>query len=352
MAAPQSKRIKLDPDPKQLIIFTSPDMRPDVSLQVFNQQFHVYSGVLKIHSGIFRNSLEPSGGLLPISTSPTISSEWFTKVDADGRSWSLTSDHQVKAATLVPRWNVNLLKFRNADNSRFSGNMVKHEEAFRKLLCAIFSRSYEINGIYELLIMTKHAISYRCLPILSHSLAGPLYNSPGLVPNIGKAPCATLEAAYRLRHKQLFNDSFIQVMGPLKEPHFKQLKEPNLLRMAEVAYTKMCGEILKVHQGMLEIFADANTSFKDTGKAMVELADLALDEKLTVIQPMYYRLCYNHAYKSPEGAKAVRKLLGPILKNNLVLNKSKVNSGEGHFDDYFLSYEIERYPWDDTQIDW
>jgi hypothetical protein len=103
MAAPQSKRIKLDPDPKQPIIFTSPDMRPDVSLQVFNQQFHVYSGVLKIHSGFFRNSLEPSGGLLPISTSPTISSEWFTKVDADGKSWSLTSDHQVKAATLVPR---------------------------------------------------------------------------------------------------------------------------------------------------------------------------------------------------------------------------------------------------------
>ncbi|KAN0093784.1 hypothetical protein V8E51_016968 [Hyaloscypha variabilis] len=336
MAAPQAKRIKLDPDPKQPIIFTTPDMRPDVGLQVFNQQFHVYSGVLKIHSGFFRKYLEPSGGLLPTSTSPTLSSEWFTKVDADGKSWSLTSDY----------------KFRDADTSRFSGSMAIQEEAIRKLLCAIFSRSYDIKNIYELQIMTKHADYYCCLPILSHSLAGPLYNSPGLVSTIGKAPCATLVAAYRLRHKQLFNDSFIQAMGPLKNPQYKQLKEPNLLRMAEVAYTKMCGEILKVHQGMLEIFADANTSFKDTGKAMVELADQALDEKLTVVQPMYYRLCYDHAYKSSEGAKAVRKLLGPILKNNLVLNKSKVNSGEGHFDDYFLSYNIERYPWDDTQIDW
>jgi hypothetical protein len=101
MAAPQAKRIKLDPDPKQPIIFTTPDMRPDVGLQVFNQQFHVYSGVLKIHSGFFRKYLEPSSGLLPTSTSPTLSSEWFTKVDADGKSWSLTSDYKVKANTII-----------------------------------------------------------------------------------------------------------------------------------------------------------------------------------------------------------------------------------------------------------
>jgi len=97
MPPPPIKKVKIDPDQKAPIIFTAPDQRPDVGLQVFNQIFHVYSGVLKIHSGFFRTYLEPSGGLLPTSTSPLVTSEWFTKVDNDGKAWSLTSDQKVKA---------------------------------------------------------------------------------------------------------------------------------------------------------------------------------------------------------------------------------------------------------------
>lgn len=229
--------------------------------------------------------------------------------------------------------------------------MARHEKAFRKLLCAIFSRSYDIENILELLIMKSYANYYRCLPILSHSLAGPLYNSPGLVSTIAKTPCLALDAAYRLRHKQLFNDSFIQAMGPWKDPQFKQLKEPKLLEIAQAAHMKMCSELLKVHQGMLQIFADANNTFGDTGKDIIGLADKAFDENLTVIQPMYFRLCYEAAYKSSEGGKAVRKLLGPLLKSNLILNKTG-KSGVGEFADFFLSYKVDTYPWDDSQIDW
>lgn len=216
--------------------------------------------------------------------------------------------------------------------------------------------------------MTKHAEYYCCLPIVSHSLWGPLANSPRFVPTIGQSPCLTLVAAYKLRHKQLFRDSFIHCLGPWKNPRYKQLeelKELKLFAMAEAAHTKMCAKLLEVQQGMVEIFADAEGCFGDTGRTMVALADKALDNQRKVplddktfdnhrkvLLPRYYRLCHDHDYKSEKGATAVKKLLGPLLKKNLVLDKSKNGSGQGEFRDFFLSYQVAPYPWDDSQIDW
>jgi hypothetical protein len=246
-------------------------------------------------------------------------------------------------------------KFRDADTSKFTGSPSKQQQTFRKLLCAIFSRPYDIGHVCDLQIMTKHAEYYCCLPIVSHSLWGPLVNSPKFVPSIGESPYLTLIAACKLRHKQLFKDSFIHCLGPWKSPRYKQLeelKELKLFAMAEVAHIKMCAKLLEVQQGMIDIFADAEDCFKDTGKTMVGLADQAFDNKHKVLLPRYYRLCHDHDYKSEKGAAAVKKLLGPLLKKNLVLDKSKNSSGQGEFRDFFLSYQVNSYPWDDSQIDW
>jgi hypothetical protein len=71
-------------------------------------------------------------------------------------------------------------KFRDADTSKFTGSPSEQQETFRKLLCAVFSRPYDIGHVYDLQVMTKHAEYYCCLPIVSHSLWGPLVNSPKL----------------------------------------------------------------------------------------------------------------------------------------------------------------------------
>jgi hypothetical protein len=201
--------------------------------------------------------------------------------------------------------------------------------------------------------MTTHAEYYCALPILSHSLWGPLVNSPGLVPSIRKSPCHTLIAAFKLRHKQLFNDSFIHVLGPWKNPRYEQLKdlEPKLFQLAQAAHATMHNKLLKVQQGMFEIFADAEDRFKDTAKNMVDLAEGALENN-SVLLPRYFRLCHDHGYKSKEGAAAVKKLLAPLLKKNLVLDKSKNSSGQGEFKDFFLSFQVGAYPWDDSQLNW
>ncbi len=202
--------------------------------------------------------------------------------------------------------------------------------------------------------MTKLAEKYRVLPILSISLWGPLVNSPALVPSIGPTACDTLIAAYKLRHKQLFNDSFIHVLGPWKKPGYHQLKdlEPKLFQMAQAAHANMRLQMLKVQQGMFEIFADKDRNLNDTAKTLVGLAKRALDNNKSVALPRYFRLCYDHKYKSDEGQVAVRKLLGPLLKKNLVLDKSTNRAGQEPFEDFFLSFQVDKYPWDESQIDW
>jgi hypothetical protein len=98
MAPPPPKKQKTDP--KQLIIFKSPGMKPDIYFKVFDQEFHVTSVVLKLHSGFFRTFLDPAGGKLPKSTQPGFTSEWFTRVDGDG-TWELSSDRQVCEKQIV-----------------------------------------------------------------------------------------------------------------------------------------------------------------------------------------------------------------------------------------------------------
>jgi hypothetical protein len=90
-----SKKVKADPEPKKPIIFTSPGAQPDVRLRVFDQDFLVCSGLLKIKSAFFRKFLEPSGGNLP-ATSEEYQYEWYTCVDeSDSNCWSLSSDTKV-----------------------------------------------------------------------------------------------------------------------------------------------------------------------------------------------------------------------------------------------------------------
>jgi hypothetical protein len=95
MAAPPAKKIKIDPEPKKPIIFTTSDTQPDARLHVFDQEFLVYSSLLKINSAFFRKFLHPSGGK-PSASSELYQFEWFTRVDeSDENCWSLTSDTKV-----------------------------------------------------------------------------------------------------------------------------------------------------------------------------------------------------------------------------------------------------------------
>lgn len=78
-------------------MFVTGGAKPDVRIFVFDQEFHVSSGALKLHSAFFRKFLEPSGGIQPSSSAPSVfKSDWYTQIDTDlPTGWGLCSDAKV-----------------------------------------------------------------------------------------------------------------------------------------------------------------------------------------------------------------------------------------------------------------
>ena len=106
MAPPPTKKAKTETsgavdltehDSKQPIIFKPLGKEPDVCFHVFSQDFYVYSGALIINSEFFEKKLESSQENTRDSLFlPKIRSEWFTEIDAENRSWSLSPDVKVQ----------------------------------------------------------------------------------------------------------------------------------------------------------------------------------------------------------------------------------------------------------------
>ena len=215
----------------------------------------------------------------------------------------------------------------------------------------MFNRGYHIKSCAVLDVMTTHAKTYRVLPIVSNSLLGPLYTSEGLIDNIRAHPVAALCCAYHLRHKQLFNDSLVYFIGrgPWNEspPRYTQLKDPKLRQIAARAHSQMTIKLLSVRQGMFHIFAHN----EEIGKDVVALAKRAKNDQGRVMSPRYFRLCHNKYKANEENAQFVKKLFGPILKSHLVMDKKAI-AGQGDFAEYFLSLELETYPWDESEEHW
>lgn len=87
--------------PPPRIIFSSRNLAPDVLLCVFDQEFAVHSGILKVHSGFFAKFLD-SVDKAPVSTGSYGNSSggkltsftycWVTKVDGK-KEWSLVAEN-------------------------------------------------------------------------------------------------------------------------------------------------------------------------------------------------------------------------------------------------------------------
>jgi hypothetical protein len=82
-------------DLKDVIVFASPGLLPDVRLKVFGTwEFHVHSVVLKLYSAFFRKFLDPSNKeeAAPATLGIKFRYEWVTEIDEDGNGWHLISE--------------------------------------------------------------------------------------------------------------------------------------------------------------------------------------------------------------------------------------------------------------------
>ncbi|KAH9215135.1 hypothetical protein DL95DRAFT_408730 [Leptodontidium sp. 2 PMI_412] len=330
------------------IIFTTARHKPDIRMFVFDQEFHVYSGMLKMNSAFFETMLEPSGGIQPTSTSPLFKSDWYTTLDKD-LGWVLSFD----------------LKCKHKDLSTFQGSVSREQQAFVNLLSAIFSKEYHLADANELESMTKLA-DYRALPIVSYSLSGTIYNSHGFINSIASDPCTLLVSAYKLRHKLLFREAFIIALGPWTKPSYRKLKSsyPELFNLADAVYQMVDSKISMVTRELFRIAASRFHYSRKEGKLSLQLVQNVAAESYHCVEmkgKMLWPMFVRNSKISVDGFNgdgfyhnlSIQKVLGELLQNESVFNKN-ATAGASDFEDRFLCFSIpdEELPWDTTQIDY
>jgi hypothetical protein len=75
------------------IVFAASGLKPDVRIKVFDQEFHVHSVVLKLHSAFFRRFLDVEDRAS--SYSKTFRYDYISCVDVDG-GWGLEAATEVR----------------------------------------------------------------------------------------------------------------------------------------------------------------------------------------------------------------------------------------------------------------
>ncbi|KAK0104412.1 hypothetical protein ONS95_004705 [Cadophora gregata] len=342
MSPPLAKKQKLSQSSP--IIFTTLKNEPDTRIFVFNQEFHVSAEPLRMNSAFFEKAFDPCNGKELVSSSPQFKSDWYTTLDKDV-GWVLTSSSNYN---------------KDEGHTGFRGKRSQEQEAFNNILCAIFNREYKITSAAELNSMVIQAEYYGALPVVSNSLTGPFYTSPGLLSSDTDATIL-LQTAFKLRHKALFRECFIHVLGPWSDPQYKNLSDQTLFKMADATYKRTELQIMRLHLDLFQVAANCPPDSKymvsdgtEHIQHLVGLAPKCLGEDGKIIMPKFFRMCFTAAArKHPEAHGEIEKMLGRILQNRLVLMKDAV-SGEGEFEDHFLHFSVpdRMLPWDLREVTW
>ncbi|KAL2063640.1 hypothetical protein VTL71DRAFT_5445 [Oculimacula yallundae] len=339
-----AKRQKLSPAQQSSgipIIFTTGKHKADVRMFVFDSEYHVYSGVLKMNAAFFEAMLEPTGGIQPTSTSPLFKSDWHTTLDSD-LGWVLSSDPSRK----------------QEDLSGFKGDKTREEKAFQNVLSAIFSREYQISDIDELHRMATIADYYRALPILSYTVSHSVYGHRGFIDSIETDPLTLLLCSYKLRHKLLFREAFIRVLGPWTKPRYKALEKqhPKLFKLVHEAYKSVDNQISQLSRDMFVTSAfgkTRETGYREVHK-IVRSTPNCRDENNNFLWPVFVQEAASSfkgkSYFTEHGSSS--GLLNKLRKNASILNR-KAKCGEGAFKDHFLCFQLTdaELPWDINEVD-
>ncbi|CAL3972352.1 unnamed protein product [Diplocarpon coronariae] len=313
MAPPAKKQKPNDGAPLGPIVFrTTGGLEQDVRLNVFGQEFHVHSCLLKAHSAFFSRFLD-SSEKRPAAESAVTNGryryEWVTEVDENGDSWYLTSDsatgHQV-------------------DFAGYKTSQLFEQGYFHKLLCAVYGHTYELTGLKELKAMVSLADYYCMLPTFSRSLDVILLRSSKHGINMRHQCRDVFPLAAKLRNKLLFTESLIWLTGPFSNPAYKALKDPKLKKIAHYAYLEVSAKVTAVHR----------ESVSSNRKNL-------LSTSYSMYLPEYYRM-WKDEFGGMQSLKA-------LMQNNLRLSPNEKAGG-----DVFLCAEIDDadLPWDVNEVDW
>jgi hypothetical protein len=245
----------------------------------------------------------------------------------------------------------------------FKGDKKTEEAAFKKLLCAIYVLPYRIENAKVLTSLAEIADYYRALPIVSRTLSYALHDSQAFIRSIKCDPRRVFEAAAKLRHKVLFKDALVWVVGNWRYPAFKELSDRKLRQVARCAYgeiaTKVASSSSSIFIGFTavddeiwpESFRNSICEPQETWRVIREY--LAYTEQINF--PSFFHRIFEREDLPLDVSMSDLNIPG-LLRNNLVLDRSPRSPGEsdGEDEEYFLCAEIEDedLPWDLEEFDW
>ncbi|KAF4631282.1 hypothetical protein G7Y89_g6853 [Cudoniella acicularis] len=340
MASPGAKRVF------KPITITTPEMRPDTRLRVFDQDFLVSSPALKMNSAFFRAFLDSPDKANKAPTNSQMKYSWTTKVDANKTGWTLVCETDLKSPDS------------ELDESFFEGSKDWEIATFRILLLAIHLNPFVVQSPDQLQTITEHADYYRALPVFSLGLTSALHGSGQFARYFDQSNCIQmLEAAYKLRNRALYHDAMIYAVGPFDNPSYQTIQDKKLRGLAEAQFNKLCANIVKAQRLLFYVVAtDINVAQEfighQIGMKMVKELPLSI---LSPEEPIYLAAYYRRILENCKANNSlyIEEGLEPLLKNEMYFKQHQI-AGLKDCKDTFLCSQLsaEDLPWDVNDIDW
>lgn len=226
------------------------------------------------------------------------------------------------------------------------------EGAFQKLLCAIYNLPYTLLHTAEFTLIFELADYYCALPSLSRTLDGCLMNDLAFCKTTRYEADELFLIAAKLRNALLFRECLIWVVGPHNRPIFHTEQDQRLRMIARCVHGEIISKIMQVDQLLTIWLFNGDTGNEPAIELealdQLELCDLTSTEFSV---PCLFRILSKGGNALCDGATTKE-----LLKNNLKLDRTRMDSGQADFElqGHFLCAEIadEDLPWDVNEMDW
>ncbi|KAK6583446.1 hypothetical protein PZA11_004522 [Diplocarpon coronariae] len=321
------------------IIFKARGTVPDTRLRVLDTEFHVHSAILKMHSAFFYKFLDSPDKQDIVQVGP-FKYEWATRVDPDG-DWGLEVASNIKAG----EENLWPLKWPRADET----------QAFGQILCAFYGVPYELKGVENLETITRLADYYCALPKVSHSILQPLLAHRV---NVKDNAVVLIEIASKLRHAILFRECVVFLAGlwddsdgvledriAALQPHVRKI----ITDARNIIGFKLARSLEYLLRIKNEYYRRADNLYHFVRQILSEIGG-GFRPPMSLVMSKIYRSCNEQWEEHLE----IRREIGNVMANNLVLHDNIGYPGEGDHEAYFLCAAVddEDLPWDASQMDW
>ncbi|KAI9642862.1 hypothetical protein NHQ30_008596 [Ciborinia camelliae] len=309
-------------------VYKLPEHQVDVNIRIFSYEIQCHSLILKLGSAYFRKFLD-SADKSPAPADATFKYQYVTIQDDPDEVPSLEVANKVEdrgdkpTETGPDHWYL----------------------AIKHMIDCMYGKSFILTDTLHLASIVKVADFYRALPVVSRTLDGVLVNSPLLIEQIPDHAGPLLKIAYQLRNQLLYRECMVHVAGRYGYERLVPEADMQLSMRIIVAYAGVEDKLDKAHRSILRV----------SGR-QVKSGNCGMSQKLQSLSATYKTLPqhYRTLYEDVGWGSEFQPLLSVAMRNNLILDRSKVGAGQGKFKEYFLCAEVtdEELPWDQEEEDW